>query len=511
MTQESNIPNRRPRPMTWQERLLRNSGVSLNMPYAWHMTIPKWLVTNPIVFFFIAMVACWVAFGHVPGMHLVLTACISVVLFFTAGYIMANNWKRVSEKRFLKNVFIAGFLIRVLWVLYMFFIFNPEFYGNTYGSTADTDWFMAFGRGLADWIRGDIHYSLSQVIDINMSAIDDVAYPMWLAVVYVLTGEMSDVFIPMVVKCIVGAYCAISIYRVAKRHFGMGTARLAAIFVCLNPNMIYWCAAMMKEAEMVFFCCLAVDKLDEALSSGQKLTLRALWPGLLAGVVLFFMRTALGLALFLGVFAHIVFASRRVISLGKKILMGLLVVMTLAIGVGDRILYQSRSYLETVQSDAQQENMEFRSKHSGNEFVKYAGAAVFAPLIFTLPFPTLNVADVNQLVQVQLAGGSYIRNILSFFTVLVLLLLWVSGEWRKHVFIIAYTCAYLGVLVFSGYAQSGRFHMPIWPMLMLLAAYGVQLTKGNAQLQRAFGYVLWIEIGVCLVWNWFKLAGRGML
>ncbi len=474
--------------------------------------IPKWLGGKSIAFFFIAMLACWVAFGNVPGLDLVLAASISVVLFFGVGQTMAIKWVRTSEKLFLRNMFIAGLLIRFLWVMYMYLIFNPEHYGNTYGDTADVDWFMAFAKDLAAWIVGDKHWSLAQVIDINMAAIDDVGYPMWLAIEYILTAGVSDVFVTLMVKCIVGAYCAICVYRITERHFGEGTARIAAIFVCLNPNMIYWCANMMKEAEMVFVCCLAVDKLDKALSSGQKLTLRALWPGLLAGLVLFFMRTALGLALFMGVLAHLVFASKRIIRTGKKMIAGVLVVMTLLVGMGDRIITQSKGYIETIQSDTQQKNMEWRSERKGgNSLAKFAGAAVFAPLIFTIPFPTLNVANEAQLLQVQLSGGSYIKNILSFFVISVLFILLLSGVWRKHVFILAYTCAYLGVLVFSGFAQSGRFHMPIWPMLMLFAAYGVQLAKTNKRMRTWFTYVLFAEVIICLAWNWFKLAGRGMV
>ena len=473
---------------------------------------PKWLGGKSIAFFFIAMLACWVAFGYVPGLDLILAASISVVLFFGAGQAMAIKWLRTSEKTFLMNIFVSGLVIRLLWVLYMYFIFNPEHYGNTYGDRADVDWYMDFGRGLADWITGDTNHTLAQVRNFYQSAIDDIGYPMILAIEYLLTGGISDVFVPMVVKIVMSAYCAVLIYRIALRHFGVGTARIAAIFICLNPNIIYWCASMMKEAEMVFVCCFAVDNLDEAFSSGNRLNFRVLWPGLLAGLVLFFMRSALGLALFMGVMAHLVFASKRMMSVGKKVIAGVLVVLVLFIGIGDRIINQSKGYLERIQSDAQQVNMEWRSERTGgNSLAKYAGAAVFAPLIFTIPFPTLNEALATQLLQVQLAGGSYIKNILSYFVIIVLITLLITGKWRDHVFILAYTCAYLVVLVLSEFAQSGRFHMPIWPMLMLLSAYGIQQVRQNKQLKKLYIYVLFAEVFVCLVWNWFKLAGRGMI
>lgn len=476
-----------------------------------HNIIPNWLVNKSILCFFIALFACWIVYGHVPPLDLVCVASISILLFFYVGNSMSRSWYRLSEKGFVKNLFSAGILIRLIWVLYMFFIFNPKYYGNTYGSTADVDWYMDFGHGLAEWIVGNSQYTLPQLIDFYQSAIDDTGYPMMLAITYVLTGGISDVFIPLLLKCVMSTYCAVCIYRIASRHFGIATARIAAIFVCLNPNIIYWCATMMKETEMVFVCCLAIDKLDEALSSGNKLTFKSLSSGLLIGLLLFFMRTPLALALFLAIAAHIVMASQRVISTGKKVIATMLVVLTLLVGVGDRLFNQTRGYVDMALSDAQEENMMFRSVRSGNEFAKYAGATIFAPLIFTLPFPTFNTADATQLVQVQTAGGSFIKNILSFFVVMVLLRLLFTGEWRKRVFIIAYTCAYLAVLVFSGFAQSGRFHMPIWPMLMLFAAYGVQMAKFDMRWKKWFSYVLVAEIAVCLIWNWYKLAGRGLI
>lgn len=475
-------------------------------------SLPNWLVERPMGFFFISMFACWIAWGYVPNYDLIFTTIISIVLFFYVGRSMSNKYSLLGEKKFLRSIFSVGLIGRILWMSYMFFVFNPQYYGTRFGSTEDVEWFMSFGRYLSEWLGGTSYYSLSQIIDINMSAIDDVAYPMILGVEYALTGGISDVFIPMVVKSIMGAYCAICAYRITKRHFGEGAARMATIFVCLNPNMIYWCATMMKEAEMVFFCCLAVDRFDEALSTNSQLKIKSLLPGISYGFVLLFMRTTLGLALFMAVLAHILLADKRIISISKKIFIGALVAIVLFITIGDRLMVQSKGYLVNVQSGGQAQNMEWRSTRvGGNSFAKYASATVFAPLIFTIPFPTFNAANQAQLAQIQLSGGYFIKNIFSFFVIVILIQLLLSGEWRKHVFILAYTCAYLVVLVFSGYAQSGRFHMPIFPMLMIFAAYGIQRAKTDKKIRKWFTYVLYAEVLVCLAWNWFKLAGRGMI
>ena len=182
------------------------------------------------------------------------------------------------------------------------------------------------------------------------------------------------------------------------------------------------------------------------------------------------------------------------------------------IGIGDSMITQAEGMMDRVQSDDQKINMEWRgTRKGGNSFAKYAGAAVFAPLIFTIPFPSFNVALESQILQRQLSGGSYIKNIFSFFVIWVMITLLLSGEWRQHVFILAYTLGYLASLVLSKFAQSGRFHMPVWPFLMLFAAYGIQLAKTNPKMRKWFPIALGIEVVACLVWNWFKLKGRGMI
>lgn len=502
-----------PAPRGWRERMMRRFGMdTVAQIRKSERTIPNWLMGKPLAFFFVSLFACWIAFGHVPAFDLVMAACVSVVLFIYGGYAMSRAWVNDKEKTFLKHVFNAGLIVRLFWVLYLYFIFNPEYYSNTYGDTADVDWYMDFGKDLSLWLTGDSQYTLSELIKFNDSAIDDVGYPMWLGLIYMIVGVENDVFAPFVMKCILGAYCAISIYRVAKRHWGEGVARMAAIFVCLNPNMIYWCGSMMKEAEMVFVICVGIDNFDRVLYSGQKYTFKALLPGMLAGLVLMFMRTALGLVFFMAVFAHIVMASRRVMSIGKKVLAGVLVGAVLLVSMGDRIRTQSESLIEAVQRGDKTADLEVRAERKdGNTFAKYASAAVFAPLIFTIPFPTFNQAQEGQLLQVQLGGGSYIKNILSFFVIMVMMLLLISGEWRQHVFIIAYTVGYHIVLVLSAFAQSGRFHMPVIPMIMLFAAYGIQIAKGNKKMQRGFTIALVLEVVICLAWNWFKLKGRGMI
>ena len=476
------------------------------------LTVPRWLIGKSVLFFFISYAACRYVFGYPYPVDITMVACLSVPLFFFGVRELSKMWARKREHIFLRNVFWVGLILRLIWAFYLYLFFNPEYYSTRLGSVADTGWYMDFGHDIANWIWDGMPISFREVINIHSAEIDDVAYPLWLGIIYMLTFNISDILLPFILKSFFGAYCAVMIYRIAKRHFGEGTARLAALFIMLTPNMIYWCGTMMKEAEMVFLCCLFIEKTDFTLSTRNKLGFRQLIPGISFGIVLLFMRTALGLVAFMAIFAHILFVSKKVMSTGKKVVAGVLVATALVAGVGNRFISQSREHLEKVEAGSQQQNMEWRSaRKGGNSFAKYAGASVFAPLIFTIPFPTFNCANAEQIVQPLTSGGSYIRNVFSFFVILVLLLLLASGEWRKHVFILAYTLGYLLVLVLSGYAQSGRFHMPIWPMMMLFSAFGIEVIRDNKRVRGGYNLVLLLEVCFCLGWNWFKLKGRGMI
>lgn len=498
----------------WRGRWMRRFGMDVAATPLTRgaLTVPNWMTGKSIVFFFVAMILCFVTFGYPMEFRDAFITGISVVLFFYGAMSLSKNWERKKEKVFVRNIFIAGLIVRLIWVFYCYFIFNPDYYGTVYGESADVEWYMPYGKAIAEWLTGESRITFEQLRTQWGSQIDDIGYPLWLAVIHILTDGESDVFVPFLIKAIESAYCSVCIYHVAKRHFGEGAARIAAIFVCLNPNMIYWCGNMFKETEMVFLICVFVDETDKAVTSSKGLTIQNLLPGILAGFSLFFFRAALGAVAFAAMFAHIVMASGRVMGFGKKIIAGVLVTITLLVGMGDSLRQQTQKMLDSAQSDYQKTNMEWRSTRSGgNSFAKYAGKAVFAPLIFTIPFPSFNVALENQVLQRQLSGGSYIKNILSFFVIIVMLMMFISGEWRRHVFILAYTVGYHVVLALSPFAQSGRFHMPVIPMLMLFGAYGIQIAKTNAKLKRWFPIVLVLEVFICLAWNWFKLKGRGMI
>lgn len=266
---------------------------------------------------------------------------------------------------------------------------------------------------------------------------------------------------------------------------------------------------------MVFLAVLFVEQADQMLRSRQFTAWKVI-PILLIASMIFTFRTPLGMVAILALLFSVVMSSSRVVTWGKRIIVGVLAVGLVGVVAGNRLAERARGLVEQVQSGYQQGNMEWRSKRTDGgglqqSFAKYAGKTVFAPLIFTIPFPTMVRPFDGQNVQQLLNGGNFTKNVLSFFTIFAMVLLLISGKWRDHLLPLSFMLGYIVVLVVSAFAQSERFHQPVMPFEMLFAAYGLSIVVSNKKYKRWFGYWCGVMLVATIAWNWFKLAGRGLV
>ena len=470
---------------------------------------PKWISNKSIqLFFFVLILTNIVWSQYALSVSYILVSSISVVLFFYGTNVLTKKWNNYSITYFTKKLFQIALLVRLIWCVFIYF-FNIAHYGSPIGSTEDTEFYVDSAKQCAQsLINFDTRFFL-EWFNLYNFGLDDIGYPIFLGVQYLITFNISDIVIPFIFKSIMGAYSCVFIYRISQRHFGEFTGRLAGIMCALYIPIVYWCGSMMKEAEMMFLCCWFIERIDLVFFN-KKLDIRQLITASFIGLSLFLFRSALGIAAFVAIFIAILLSSEKYIKKTNKIIISFCIAIVLFLGIGNKIISEFSGMYDKVVGGAQQENMEWRAQRKGgNEFAKYAGAAVFAPLIMTIPFPTLVEADSNQVIQAQLSGGYFIKNVTSFFVIFVLFTLLFNKEWRKHTLIIFYLLAYLAVLVLSGYAQSGRFHAPVLPFEILLAAYGIAIFPRNKR--HWFNYALIFEFVVCIAWNWFKLKGRGMI
>lgn len=488
--------------------MARMMPISNNKRYMPTTTMPRQVVQGGIALFIIALIAVSISFlDHVLPFGLWMFGICSVVLFFLGSWEGTRKWERVSRKTFVKNLILTALLIRVIFVIFINYYNLAHF--DTYWGAGSTDvtFYVPEAWGAAErCMDGDWSF-YTNWIDGGI-AVDDTGYMVYLVLVYVITGMTSDVVIPLLLKAVWGALTCWLIYKVAARHFGEHVGRIAGVMAMVYPSFIWWCGSMMKETEMLFLMMVYVDEVDAALSE-SKLSVRKLAVALLWGTTLFFFRTILGVVAFLALFTALVFSSSRIVGWGKKMLYGILVLLFVGVAISDRLINTMSKITEKAQSG---EEVTARNsvRARENTFAQYATATVMAPLIFTAPFPSLVYTSFNQEQSMQRSGGNYVKNILSFFVILVAFILLLSGEWRRHVFPASFLLGYLIVLIFSSFAHSGRFHLPAELLEVIFAAYGISLMR-NPKYKRWFYYALMAEFVIIMGWNYIKLSGRGYL
>lgn len=440
---------------------------------------------------------------------------IEVLGFFYFANQLSKGWFNLKPLHFTQKIFWTAFFLRVAWVVISYILYQ-NWTGTPFSINAGDELFYdevahfaARAMRNGDWhIYTNIeHYA----IDITFS---DMGYPIYLSIVYWLFGD--SILGARLVKAILGAWTAVLMYKLASRNFGEQVGRMTAIMCMLMPNLIYYCSFQLKEIEMVFLCILFAERADFLLRKG-KLAFMPTAALMLIPAFMFMVRTALAAVMVIAFFCALLFSSERIVSWGRRALL-----LTLALIFAGVVLTTSTSIGQDVQQmwrtrgSGQRANMEWRSVRTdmagglNNRFAKYAGAAVFAPMIFTIPFPTMNEVP-GQENQKMIHGGNFVKNILSFFTIASMFILLFSGDWRKYVLPLAIVCGYLVVLVFSSFAQSERFHLPIVPFTLMFAAYGISKMNEVWWIKKYYTYWCALMFVAAIAWNWFKLAGRGMI
>jgi 4-amino-4-deoxy-L-arabinose transferase-like glycosyltransferase len=498
------MPPHAPKPM--RQRMMNRMGALKD-------AFPKWLSQYSIVVYILALaVVSFMYSSHSLPWYYMLSGVVAVIVFFLYGGSVTKETsieKIRKSQRFERRIFFIAFIPRVVFMLLLYQIFMAN-YGDSLGfENMDALYYDELGTYVAGLIKkGNFHFYDEISSWSGSSDVADMGYGVYVGFIYWLTG--NSIIVVRLLKCLLSSITVLLVYRLAKRNFGDQTARVAAIFCALWPNFWYYCAIHLKETEMVFLAVLFVEQADQMLRSKQFTAWKVI-PVLLIAATIFTFRTPLGVVSLLALIFSVIMSSTRVVSWGKRIIVGLLAVLLIGVTAGNRIQEQSQALYEQARGGVQQENMEWRTKRdNGNAFAKYAGKTVFAPLIFTIPFPSMVRPYDGQDVQQINNGGNFVKNIVSCFTIFAMIMLLMSGKWREHILPLSFVLGYLVVLTMSMFAQSERFHQPIMPFEFMFAAYGLSIAVTKPKYKRWFTYWCALIFVACIVWNWFKMAGRGL-
>ncbi len=491
----------------WEQRLMSGSS-------AFNTSLPNWFATFAVGTYAIALLGVNLMFSsYAMEWYFWLFGIGWVAGFFFLSVKFSQEWSILHIRRsktFEKRLFKTGLGIRVLYV-----IISYTFYMGMTGPPYEFAFADAEGyTETAQWLSSELSQGnlWNVLVDFAASSFSDMGYPL----VILLPIHLFDMpfvhFIIRIIHAFFGAYTAVIAYRLASRSMGETIARLAAIFCMLHPVLICYCVITLKEVFMTWLLVFFIDMADRMIA-GKRYSFATIAPVVLSVFSLFMFRTVLGLVAIIAVFFALVMMDSRIVSVGKKIVLGIVLVGAVALGASDNIVKEvnkirNKNVLaEQETSMTQRYGSEKRSKLSGNKFANYAGAAVFAPMIFTIPFPTMvNIGFQEDMRLIH--GGNWMRNVMSGFVILAMFMLLLSGDWRKYTLPLAALLGYLVVLVFSSFAHSLRFHIPVMPFEMMFAAYAIT----NMRKKHKTWYLIWciFMVVTCFGWNWMKLRGRGL-
>ncbi|MBR3783422.1 MAG: glycosyltransferase family 39 protein [Bacteroidales bacterium] len=462
--------------------------------------LPKQIATKAIYLYLGALtVVSLLFFSHAMSLTYIIMGIAWVVGFFLLSSHCSQKWLEIPQKRLITYLFLTALGLRVAWVFfsYVFYI-------------AKTGMPFEFSAGDSIWYYeesvGNIHTKWKDIwnyLFVESRTVSDSGYVLYMTLLAKIFG--TNIIFPRLVNSIFSAATVLLIYLLAKRNIGEEGGRMAAIFACFMPNLIFYCGLHLKETMMLFLSVAYLERADYLIRTRHYNVLNIALPVLLA-LSLFSFRTVLGGAAIFAFVTAVVFTNTSVIGRGKRIMFiawGVLAATTLT---GGTILNESENLWE--QRDFNQDAKRSYQTSKGNQWAKYATGTVMAPMMFVMPFPTMVDVD-EQYTQQMLSGGNYVRNFLGGFVLIaVFSAIFITKNWRNLSLIGSFVIAYLGIVSTSGFANSERFLLPGLPCLLIMAAYGVTLL--NAKNYRFIKAWYWVVPAMAVAWAFFKLGSRGL-
>lgn len=470
--------------------------------------VPQKVTNIAIVIYIAALLICNLLFyEYAMEWYFWIFGLVEVITYFYFANQLTKSWATIQPRIFEKKLFWSAFLIRVAVMLFLYW-FHNEMTGQPFMfAAADARGYHDEAKWIAETIR-DGHFKT--YLDYKFGpgkGVSDAGYPMYLGMVYWLTWD--SIILARLLKCLWGALSCILIYRLGRRNFGEQVGRIAGIMMMLESHFWIYGGMHLKETEMIFMILLFLERAD-ALLRYRRFNFANIAVVVVLLAALFTLRTVLGLTALFAIGLSLFLSSQRVVNWSRRVVVLIVVGMTALYFVGGRISSEIEQVWERKDEN---QNMRMTEIVRTQGFAKYAGAAIYAPMIFTIPFPTM-VATEGQETSRMLHGGMVTKNIMSFFCLLAIITLLLpiipkKNNWRDHVLIGSFLIAYLLILTFSAFAHADRFHMPALAIEILFMAYGVSLLSDN-RVKRWYNWWIVVMFVAFVGWNWFKLAGRGL-
>lgn len=449
------------------------------------------LITVTVVFNKAAMSALWWIWGLTE-----------VLLFCIGSEQLTRKWRFISVKDFERNIFWWSFTISCIYVIISYLLYS-HLRGEPFEYDPSDGWSYHYEAVWGAEMFKSGRFKEYMRYHTAAFELSDQGYQVYLNTLYILIN--GNIFLTRIIKGFYRAALSLLIYRFAKRNFGESVGRMAGIFCMLLPNFSFYAASHRKEMEMIFLATLCIERADYAFRL-TRFKIQSWIIPILCIAISFTFRTSLGISLLFAIGTTVLFSSIRNLTKGKRIAIAVWGLVGLGMIGGGTFFNEIENLFEARVGGLTGKNIEWRSNY--NSYAKYATGAVMAPMIVAVPFPTM-IDIPGQYNQQRLNGGYFVKNCLAIFVILSIIQLVKRKEFRKHILLYSYTFCYLLTLAFSNFAHSERFHLPALPFLLIMAACGI--CNLNYKEYKYVKIYIPAMVIVAIVWNYIKLAGRGLI
>jgi 4-amino-4-deoxy-L-arabinose transferase and related glycosyltransferases of PMT family len=421
--------------------------------------------------------------------------------FFGLSYLFYDKWKDDNPRLFCRKLFLFALSFRVVYVVGLCYYFYFETGLPFEYEAGDSLRYHRQGVILSKLILNGDFETIFKYLASDSVGFSDKGYPLYLSIVYSVFGR--NILTPRLLKSLMGAAVCVIIYKLASRTFDNKTGKLAAVLCLVSPTLIHYAGLHTKETEMLFLAVLALERLDYLVRSKKFSFFNIVVPIVLIAMVFGF-RTILGMVLLFSFVLCVIFDPEILSKKTKAVFLPATLVLFFTFlfsGIG----YEMKTIfrLNFFSHDYMVEKYE----EKGLEFSEFAQSKYLASGVLFLPLSSLvSVANGNQ----KLMNGSmFVNSLMAFFALWAVVTAIREKNLRRYVLVGAYAFSYLFIIAFSFSVMSERYHLPVLPVLLIMAAYAMRnFRKSDLKYYNIFLCLLFVAL---LAWNYIKLAGRGLI
>lgn len=475
--------------------------------------LPK--LTWPTIYSFIAIFFCYVLVifcelyfrNLMYSFEWILSGLLVVFVFFIGISHVFRKWSSFPAKKFLRSLLVWSLLLRVFVMVLLYFVFT-HFTGAPYeiGVGYDDHSYHILATEIAsEWQQGIFQNPL------RFMSLAYSGYPRFCGVLYYVF--FPSTIVARIANCIIGSLVVLLIYKISKELWGEKIGQTAGILSMLYPHLIYFSGTQHKDIVLTFLILLVTHGFLK-LRSGKKISLGEVALVIAALISMFTFRTVIPVAIMLVWFIIYIMNLKFTSSPGKilRVVIGISVIFIslfglMKLGWQDGVLDKiSSGYsMADIRSDLR--------GTAGTSLAEYASLPLFGFLAIPAPFVTLVDVPLDRTSAPIRTEGYHIGtilvwNILSFFS-LTGIIESIRKKFQLSLPLLLFVFLYLFILAQSNYVMSIRYKLVIMPFLMTFMAVGLQ--KRSVKTLKWWIVYLFFSAALIIGWNYYRMAGRGLL